>query len=135
MVSQPLVVGGLVFFTTFIPDENICAGSGETWVFAVDYQTGLAVNVPIFDINKDGKWDDQDKVDLNGDGIKDIIPVGIRVGRGQGSHPVLHKDFLFITITGDGNDGSGSGNDDESFWAQKINLSKKRVRVTSWMQD
>ena len=86
-------------------------------------------------VDDDEQWDDQDKVDLNGDGIKDIIPVGIRVGRGQGSHPVLHKDFLFITITGDGNDGGGSGNNEESFWAQKINLSKKKVRVTSWMQD
>jgi Tfp pilus tip-associated adhesin PilY1 len=135
IISQPLVVGGVVFFTTFIPDENICAGSGETWVFAVDYQTGLAVNVPVFDINNDGKWDDNDKVDLNGDGIKDITPVGIRVGRGQGSHPVLHKDTLFVTVTGDGNDGGGSGSDDENFFARRINLPQRKVRVMSWMQN
>ena len=30
VISQPLVVGGIVFFTTFITDENVCAGSGET---------------------------------------------------------------------------------------------------------
>ncbi len=135
VISQPLVVGGVVFFTTFIPDENICAGSGETWVFAVDYKTGLAVNVPVFDINNDGKWDDNDKVDTNGDGIKDLTPVGILVGRGQGSHPVLHKDTLFITVTGDGNDGGGSGSDDENFFARRINLPERKVRATSWMQN
>ena len=135
VISQPLVVGGVVFFTTFIPDENICAGSGETWVFAVDYQTGLAVNVPVFDINNDGKWDNNDKVDTNGDGIKDKIPIAIRVGRGQGSRPVLHKDTLFITVTGDGNDGGGSGSDDEQFFARRINLPNRKVKVMSWMQD
>ncbi|MBW2412523.1 MAG: hypothetical protein JRF72_22210, partial [Deltaproteobacteria bacterium] len=40
VITQPLVVGGIVFFTTFIPDENICAGAGETWVFALDYNSG-----------------------------------------------------------------------------------------------
>lgn len=135
VISQPMVVGGVVFFTTFIPDVNICAGSGETWVFALDYQTGLAVNVPVFDINNDGKWDNNDKVDSDGDGLKDIIPVGIRVGRGSGSHPVLHKDTLFITVTGDGNDGGGSGSDDEQFFARKINLPERKVRVMSWMQN
>jgi Tfp pilus tip-associated adhesin PilY1 len=135
IITQPLVVGGVVFFTTFIPDENICAGSGETWVFAVDYKTGQAVNVPVFDINNDGKWDENDKVDLDGDGVKDVIPVGIKVGRGQGSHPVLHKDTLFITVTGDGNDGGGSGSDDENFFARKINLPERKVRLKSWMQN
>ncbi len=135
VITQPLVVGGVVFFTTFIPDENICAGSGETWVFAVDYKTGLAVNHAVFDINNDGKWDDNDKVDINDDGTKDIIPVGIKVGRGQGSHPVLHKDTLFITVTGDGDDGGGSGNDDETFFARKVKLPNRKVRVRSWMQN
>ncbi len=135
VITQPLVVGGVVFFTTFIPDENICAGNGETWVFAVDYKTGLAVNHAVFDINNDGKWDDNDKVDTNDDGTKDIIPVGIKVGRGQGSHPVLHKDTLFITVTGDGDDGGGSGNDDETFFARKVKLPNRKVRVRSWMQN
>jgi Tfp pilus tip-associated adhesin PilY1 len=129
------VVGGVVFFTTFIPDKNICAGSGETWVFAVDYQTGLAVNEPIFDLNNDGVWDKNDMIDIDGDGVKDVAPVGIKVGRGQGSHPVIHKDTMFITVTGDGNDGGGSGSDDENFFARKINLPQRKVNVRSWKQN
>ena len=83
--TQPLVIGGVVFFTTFIPDENICAGSGETWVFAVDYQTGLPLKEPVFDLNNDGVWDAKDMIDIDNDGDKEVAPIGIRVGRGKGS--------------------------------------------------
>ena len=135
VITQPLAVAGIVFFTTFIPDEDVCAGSGDTWVFAVDYRTGLAAMDPIFDINNDGKFNDDDKVDIDGNGTKDVVPIGIKVGRGQGSHPVLHKDTLFITVTGDGDDGGGSGNDEEDFFAKKVNLPNKKVRVRTWMQQ
>jgi Tfp pilus tip-associated adhesin PilY1 len=129
VITQPLVVGGIVFFTTFIPDENICAGAGETWVFALDYNSGLAPTSPVFDINGDGNFDDGDMVTVDG---QPVIPVGIKVGRGQGSNPVIHKDTLFITTTGDGDDGGGSGNPEEDFFAKKINLPDKRVRMESW---
>ena len=63
-----------------------------------------------------------------------VVPVGIKVGRGKGSHPVLHKDTLFITVTGDGDDGGGGGNDDEDFFARKVNLPENKVRLRLWMQ-
>ena len=130
VVSQPLVVGGLVIFTTFIPDEDICAGSGETWVFAVDYKTGLAPATPIFNLNGDEKFNEDDKMEVEGE---KVVPVGIYVGRGKGSRPVLHKNILFITTTGDGlvvlGDDSNSGQD---FFAQKINIKNQTVRLEAW---
>jgi type IV pilus assembly protein PilY1 len=131
VITQPLTVGGVVFFTTFIPDEDVCAGSGDTWVFALDYRSGLAAVEPIFDINNDGKFNADDKVLVDG---KYVVPIGIKVGRGKGSHPVLHKDVLFIAVTGDGNDGGGSGNDEEDLFAKKVNLPDKKIRIKSWMQ-
>ena len=83
----------------------------------------------MFDINGDGNFDDGDMVEVDG---KDVMLVGIKVGRGQGSNPVVHKDTLFITTTGDGDDGGGSGNDEEDFFAQKINLPEKRITLESW---
>jgi hypothetical protein len=131
-ISQPLVAYGLVFFTTFIPDENICAGSGTTWVFALDYKTGLAPTSPIFDLNGDNHYDDADKVEVNGE---KVVPVGIYVGRGQGSKPVLHKDTLFITTTGDGLETIGDGGDgNQDFFAQKINIEAQMVRLEAWRQ-
>jgi len=132
VITHPLVIGGIVFFTTFIPDENICAGSGETWLFAVDYETGLAPSDAIFDLDNNGIFNDDDKVEVDG---TVLVPIGIKVGRGKGSHPVLHKDTMFVTVTGDGNDGGGSGSDDEKFFAKKVNLPAKKIRVNSWIQN
>ncbi len=129
--TQPLVIGGIVFFTTFIPDANVCAGAGETWVMAVDYATGGAPSNPIFDINGDGNFNDGDLVDVNG---TPVVPVGIKVGRGQGSNPVVHKDTLFITTSGDGDDGGGSGNPEEEFFAKKVNIPEMSIQVESWKQ-
>ena len=131
VITQPLAVAGVVFFTTFIPDEDVCAGSGDTWVFAIDYRSGLAESAPVFDINNDGEFNSNDKIVVNG---VPVIPIGIKVGRGKGSHPVLHKDTLFITVTGDGDDGGGSGNDEEDFFAKKVNLDENKVRLRLWMQ-
>ena len=80
------------------------------------------------DLNGDGKFDDDDKVEIDG---KLVVPIGIMAGRGQGSPPVLHKDTLFITTTGDGEEG-GDGGD---FFAQKVNLSQQKVRVEAWREN
>jgi Tfp pilus tip-associated adhesin PilY1 len=78
VITQPLVVGGIVFFSTFIPDADVCDGGGETWVFALDYDTGMAATEPVFDIDGDGLFDVNDMVE---DGGETKVPVAINVGR------------------------------------------------------
>jgi hypothetical protein len=82
-------------------------------------------------------------VDTNGDGVGDTVPAGLYVGRGQGSHPVLHEDTLFITTTGSGDDDGGGqigGDDDDDDPGDggnhdfKVNLDANRVKIESWMQ-
>jgi Tfp pilus tip-associated adhesin PilY1 len=121
VLVKPLVVGGIVFFTTFVPDVNVCEGSGDTWLFAVNYNTGTSPTEPIFDLNGDGVFDDNDKVDGE-------VPAGIHVGRGQGSHAVLHKDTLFITTTGAGDDDTGG------LTSRVVNIDNRRVRVEAWRE-
>jgi len=48
VIEKPFVIGGVVFFVTFIPDQDICAGNGDTWVYAVNYNTGTAPTTPGF---------------------------------------------------------------------------------------
>jgi hypothetical protein len=134
VIVKPLVIGGIVFFTTFVPDANVCEGAGDTWVFAVDYKSGLAPTHPIFDLNGDGKFDDDDMIDTDADGVKDAVPIGIHVGRGKGSHVVVHKNTLFITTTGSGDedaDGGGGG----GLKTRDLNLEELRVKVTVWRQN
>jgi hypothetical protein len=141
-ITKPLVMGGIVFFTTFVPDANVCEGAGDTYVFALDYQTGMPpMKDAIFDLNGDGEFDNDDKVDTDGDGVGDLVPIAVHVGRGKGSHPVIHKDTMFITTTGSGLEdlgGGGGGGDppvpDGGLKAKKLNLEKIKVRLKTWRQ-
>ena len=66
------------------------------------------------------------------DGIKDAVPIGIHVGRGKGSHVVVHKNTLFITTTGSGDEDGGGGG---GLKTRDLNLEELRVRVTAWKQN
>jgi type IV pilus assembly protein PilY1 len=48
VISRPLAVGGLVDFLTYKPDDDLCSYGGSSFLYAVDYQKGVApVNVAI----------------------------------------------------------------------------------------
>jgi len=40
IVAQSLYAGGLLFFTTFIPNDNVCSAGGQGYLYAMDYQCG-----------------------------------------------------------------------------------------------
>jgi Tfp pilus tip-associated adhesin PilY1 len=121
VISQPLVVGGIVFFTSFIPDDDVCAGSGDSYLFAVDFETGAVPTEPVFDLNQDGVIDDND---ILTDSSGNPIPIaGIYVGSGQPSEPVLHKDTMFVTTTGGG------------LVPTKVDLPSTRATLRSWKEE
>jgi type IV pilus assembly protein PilY1 len=41
-LSQPAVIGGLVFFPSFEPENNICSSSGSSFLYALFYKSGTA---------------------------------------------------------------------------------------------
>jgi type IV pilus assembly protein PilY1 len=47
VLSNPSLLGGTVFFTTFIPDNDICDAAGTGNVYALFYLTGTAYKNPI----------------------------------------------------------------------------------------
>ncbi len=52
MLSKPLVLGGLVTFSTYIPGLEQCSSEGESNVYAVYYKTGSAYKKYIFNEQK-----------------------------------------------------------------------------------
>ncbi len=124
VIVQPLVVGGIVFFITYIPDSDICKASGKTWLFAVDYHTGCASTNPVFDLNGDGLFDEKDTIPNSKDPDNPYFPAAVSIEGGPGSKPVLGPgNILFITTPVGGLE------------AIKVNLPALKVRLGSWKEN
>jgi type IV pilus assembly protein PilY1 len=41
-ISRPLAVGGLVDFLTYVPSGDVCASGGNSYLYSVGYNTGVA---------------------------------------------------------------------------------------------
>ena len=131
VVNQPLVVAGVVFFTSFVPDSDPCGGSGGSYLYAVDFKTGLAPVAPVFDVNGDGKTDHNDavQVDLDGDGVMESVNVAaVYVGKGQASQPVIVGDKIFITTTAPGDEA-----DEEPTKPIGVTLKGLNAGLDSWL--
>ena len=93
VITSPIIVGGTVFFLTFVPSGDQCSGGGDTWLYAVDYNT-CSISGSHLDINDDGKIDSNDLVDG-----KPVV--GLKIGKGvPTSKPiVIGSNLMRITTT------------------------------------
>lgn len=77
IISGSLIRNGILVFTTAIPNStntDVCVSNSESWLMAVDLNTGKAPLYSVFDINSDGSMDDSDTTssyDSNADGTID----------------------------------------------------------------
>lgn len=65
---------GVIFVNTIIPQELSCDPTPGGFSLAIDPQTGSAGEQPIFDINNDSEFNDEDSINLSGEqGYKVIV--------------------------------------------------------------
>ncbi len=117
VIAKSLVVGEVVFFTSFIPDIDVCGGNGAAWLYALNYETGLPATEPVFDLNGDGYMNDDDVVTHDG---KNYYVAAIPIGRGIPSSPVLEGDMIFVNTT------------DKARAGLPVNLPKLKAVIDSW---
>lgn len=75
-VTNALLRGESIVFTTLIPSTNPCDSGGSSWLMVIDSADGSAPDSPFFDENNDGKFDNDDMIDTDGDGIGDTVRSG-----------------------------------------------------------
>jgi type IV pilus assembly protein PilY1 len=89
-VSTPIIVGGTIFFPTFIPNNDICSASGNGMLYALFYQTGSAYKESVIGTEQVG----------SNTNVKRSMSLGV----GLASQMAVH-----IGAQGSGTAGSGSG--------------------------
>jgi len=88
-VSRPLVYKGKVFFVTIIPSTDPCVPGGESWIWALNTQSGGEMPSVVWDIGGDDVFDDADRVG----GTGGEAPSGVKLGGlGLVSAPTLMLD-------------------------------------------
>jgi type IV pilus assembly protein PilY1 len=104
-VTNPVLRNGRVIFTTLIPDIDVCAYGGSSWLMDMDALSGSRLTYSPFDLNKDRQYNSSDYVLLNGV----LVPA-----TGRGSHSILTTPAFLSGTTGDyAVTTSSGGNEDE----------------------
>ncbi len=85
VLSNPTLIGGIAFFPSFIPDNNICAATGSSNLYALFYLTGSAYTESI--------------IGLTPSGSNQIVNRSMSLGTGLAAQMAIHL----------GSQGSGGG--------------------------
>jgi len=71
VTTRAILRGDNIIFVTLVPEEDPCGTGGFSWLMELDAISGKILPNTPFDLNKDGKFDDDDllkTVDTNNDG-------------------------------------------------------------------
>ncbi len=73
---RPLVIGGLVLFPTFVPTNDVCTSTGDSYMYVLYYLTGSAYSAPV--------------VGTTSSGPNKNVNRSIALGSGMTSEAVVH---------------------------------------------
>lgn len=94
VVSNPRVHGSVLLVASLVPPTaGTCDAGGSGYVNALDAFTGASLGNPYFDVNRDGKYDDGDKV---GSGDDRVAVGSIDLGVGMPTLPTTIDDLLVV---------------------------------------
>ena len=130
VTSNSLITSNILLFNTVIPtvvNSDICVSNSESWIMAVDLNTGKAPNYTVFDINNNRVFDDTTSIyDIDGDGEVNLDDVtshaGIKVNTAM-----IAGDIAILGNTIYSNDVDGNLNEE----SVRIETTAKQGRL-SW---
>jgi type IV pilus assembly protein PilY1 len=106
-VTKPdALVAGIVYFTTFQPNSELCGSGGHSWLYAVDFRDGSMID------NEDGSENDTTE-----GRVEDL-------GTGIGSEPVfdIANEQIIVQLN------------DTRIAVQDVQMDIRRLIVRSWRQ-
>jgi type IV pilus assembly protein PilY1 len=95
IINKPSLLGGILLAPSFVPNEDICAFGGSSYLHALYFETGTAFYKSVIGVEAEGDKDRVlDKIDL-GLGISSSL--GIHVGREHGARGFIQQSTGTIT--------------------------------------
>lgn len=94
-VTSPTILGGIVFYPTYVPQDDICKSAGDGYLYGLFYQTGSASNEPVL-----GTY-------TSGSSAMSNTKVAIGEGTGLLSQMAIHIGAQGSGAGGAGTDGTG----------------------------
>jgi len=92
-ISDPILRNGKIIFTTTIPDADVCAYGGRSWLMEMDSLTGSALQYSPFDLNNDKQFNDADMVTITVNGVTMTVPIsGLQSSDGLLTKPGIVTD-------------------------------------------
>ena len=110
-MTDPVLRNGRVIFTTTIPDSDVCAYGGRSWIMEMNALTGAQLSYSPFDLNGDKKFNDKDLVTVTINGTQQSVPVSaIQATDGMASRLglVSASNTLDIGLYSTTNDNNGA---------------------------
>ncbi len=92
-ISNPVLRGKRIIFTTMSPSGSTCESGGESWLMVLDAFHGSRLQTSPFDLNRDGVFDGSDLLEKK-------AASGLRVGQianSPGFATSGDKDFVYLT--------------------------------------
>lgn len=115
VIVNPIVFGEVVFYTTMVPESNLCSSSaGYSWLMVHNLFDGSEPDFIAIDVNHDGDFDSEDQVgDANVGGVRSGSlywqPTLVKSGKGAtGTALVPAEDLDTYNLQGGSNKGARS---------------------------
>jgi type IV pilus assembly protein PilY1 len=113
VLANPTLIGGIAFFPTFIPDNDLCAASGGSNLYALFYLTGSANATPIIGTTTSGS--------------NQMVNRSMSLGTGLAAQMAIHLGSQGSGAQGAAGGGGGGGGGCQSGVGGFINTSSGNI--------
>ncbi len=140
MINRARLKDGRIVFSTMRPTADACSSGGDGYLMEVDAMQGSRTKIPVYDINGDGQFNNNDKKTVVIDGESVSVPVsGIKLDVGVPAPPrilgVQGKDVVVISGTSTLEAQDSLENDNKNTGVQYVGRKSSRpLGRQSWRQ-
>jgi type IV pilus assembly protein PilY1 len=101
-VTDSALLEGIIIFTTLVPSADPCDFGGDSWIMALNFESGGRLDTSAFDFNQDGTYDEADTIAAAGASGNVASGAKSRVG-------ILPRLTFAKGYSGGGGSGGGGG--------------------------